>query len=643
MKAFLIALLFPSLLLADIYVSPTGSDDAAGTEQRPLATLGKAVELSRKGTSRRIVVSGDFYDVSVALTSADSGITIEGKSQARLFGGLRLQDWTKLDDHLFAAPVPSGRKLDPRMLQVNGEPRPRSRLPEAGTFTHQSNFNVPWMSTTGGGWKRKPTHEELTTLVYNPADIPDMLDPVGAEITVYHMWDESTVSVSSIDRTTHTLTLSPETGHPPGAFNVHKYVLWNLRAGLTRPGQWFFDRAASKILYYPLPGEDPSRLSILVPTTNSPLTLQGTRENPIHNVVVTNIDLACANVPLMAAGFAARGFPAAVSIQHARNCSLTGLRISGVAGHAIASLTSDTHHLRIERCDIAHCGAGGIYIGGANCTLANNRINHIGEQYPSAIGIMAGGTDQTIIHNTVHDTSYSAINAGGTRINVEANDISRCMQVLHDGAAIYMFAGKFSTMRGNFAHEITDTGGYGASAYYLDERSEDCTVERNLSVNVGWPCHNHMAKHNTIRNNVFINAGDMKLTFPRSTDYTFEGNVLYATGKIRFDNFDAITTLSNNVVYSGAGKVEGIRLKDYSAAGPSTRPFGDTRFADPLFVDWKSGDYGYKRRVAGGGAGAGSRGYERCWGGRPLRMRQGGEAEPGTRRVQSASARSREH
>ncbi|HEX2972695.1 MAG TPA: hypothetical protein VHP11_10200, partial [Tepidisphaeraceae bacterium] len=164
----------------------------------------------------------------------------------------------------------------------------------------------------------------------------------------------------------------------------------------------------------------------------------------------------------------------------------------------------------------------------------------------------------------------------------------------HDGGAIYVFAGKNCILRGNVARDIPDTGGYGSSSYYLDERSEGCIVENNLSVNVGRPSHNHMAKNNIIRNNVFITNGDLRLTFPRSTGHVLEGNILYAAGKITFENIDGVATWSKNVMYSAAGQVEGITLKDYSAAGTVPGARGDTLIADPLFIDLAKGDYRYK-------------------------------------------------
>ena len=121
------------------------------------------------------------------------------------------------------------------------------------------------------------------------------------------------------------------------------------------------------------------------------------------------------------------------------------------------------------------------------------------------------------------------------------------MQELHDGAGIYITFCKGITLRGNFIRDIVDTGGYGASAYYLDEQEEDCLVEGNMALRVARPSHNHMAKNNTVRNNVFIHDGDMTLTFPRSSGFAFVSNILQAKGKISFSNADAITRMEKTL------------------------------------------------------------------------------------------------
>ena len=55
---------------------------------------------------------------------------------------------------------------DFRALVVNDRLCPRARLPQTGRLTHETSFPVRWMSSAGGGWERKPTRQDLTTLQY---------------------------------------------------------------------------------------------------------------------------------------------------------------------------------------------------------------------------------------------------------------------------------------------------------------------------------------------------------------------------------------------------------------------------------------------------------------------------------------------
>ena len=96
---------------------------------------------------------------------------------------------------------------------------------------------------------------------------------------------------------------------------------------------------------------------------------------------------------------------------------------------------------------------GGIYVGGSRAVIDNNHVHAIGRSYPSAIGIYRGGKENLVSHNEVHDCSYSAINYGGEANRVEDNLIYDCMKVLHDGAAIYLFAATNCVVRRNLARD----------------------------------------------------------------------------------------------------------------------------------------------------------------------------------------------
>ncbi|MHC4728546.1 MAG: right-handed parallel beta-helix repeat-containing protein, partial [Planctomycetota bacterium] len=500
------------------YVAVNGDNSWSGRLPRanatmtdgPFATLRAACKATRKHGAEQlkkvIIHEGQyFFDEPLVLTDRDAGLTIESALGARvyIYGGRKVIGWKRDGEKFYSAELPGVKdgSWDFRALVVNGRFCPRARLPENGYFEHLSRFNVPWMSTTGGGWKRKPTKEELTTLKYRPEDLGSWLDINNAEVTVYHMWDESMVGIHTMDKVSHTLTFANPSSHPPGAFGVKKYIVWNVRGGLTRPGQWYLDRSADKVVYWPLPVEDMIKAEAFAPTIESIIRIEGTKDKPVRDITIRGITVSVTTTPLKAGGFGASKFEGAVTITSAQNCRLIDLEIVNVGGQGIKA---SGNNLRIEHCHVHNTGACGIRCFGSRCVVGDNHIHDVGLTYPSAIAMQGGGRGCRISHNEIHETPYTAVNCGGKNNHIEYNLIYHAMQELHDGAGIYCFAGKGLVLRGNFIRDITDTGGYGASAYYLDERSENCLVEGNLSVGIVRPSHNHMAKKNTIRNNVFI-------------------------------------------------------------------------------------------------------------------------------------------
>lgn len=595
------------------HVSPTGADTAPGTREQPFATLGRAVAAARArpdSALRRIRLgAGAYWNVGLVLGPDDSGLVIEAApgEQATLYGGQRLTGWAPEGERWYAATLPplpvsaedvkAGLALpdwEARVLLVDGRSRPRARFPETGELPHQSRFEVRWMSSTGGGWERPPTRGELTTLHYRPGDLPAGLELRNAEVTVFHMWDESCVGVAAHDAEHGQLTLASEPGHPPGAFGVRKMVVWNTREGLTRPGQWYHDRVRNRIVYWPLPGEKMDELDVVVPTRTILVRLAGAAGRPVKNVTLRGLRLSATTVPLKAGGFAAGHFDGAITLQGTEDCSFENLTVQGVAGHAIRTRGKNVR-TRVVNSEITDCGAGGLYVGGEGAVIQNNRVHGIGLAYPSAIGIHQGGRDSQVIHNEVFDCPYSAINYGGTSNRIEHNLLYDCMKVLHDGAAIYLFAATNCVVRGNVVRDVKDTGGYGASAYYLDERSTGCAIEGNLSLRVNRPLHQHMANNNRVSDNVFLVEGDAQLTFPRCEGYTMERNILHATGNIRIDNPQAVSHWSKNLFHSGTGQFTGVRLEagGYGAVGSEPLQAGDTVLADPRFRDREKGDYGF--------------------------------------------------
>ncbi len=574
------------LQAATFVVAPGGKDANPGTNAQPLATLAAARDAARKagpGPHRIVVKPGDYFlPETFTLDPRDKGLTIEADppGKATFYGGTLVTGWRPDGDRFWCADVPGVKegKRDFRELVVGDQMPDRARMPESGTFLHRSVFPVHWLSSVGGGWERKPTQEELTTMCYDPKDVPATLDVKNAEVRVYHMWDESLVGVARHDREHATLTFSPPAHSPPGAFGVKKYVIFNTREGMTRPGQWYLDRTAGRIVYWPLPGQDMTKTKVVAPSLERLVQIADAKKQPVENLTLRGLVFQATKTPLKPSGFGAGGLAAAVSLTGARNCVMETLEICNVGGQGLQ--LGRVADCRIANCHIHHTGACGLRVEGARTLVTRNHIHHAGVSHSSAVAVSAGhhSSDENeeglhLYRNEIHDAPYSGIAAGGRNNLFEENLIYRVMRELQDGAAIY--GGMIrSVLRGNVVRDVVKMGeGYGISAYYLDEGALDCIIERNVSVGVERPIHNHMVRNTMIRDNVFIAEGDMTLSFARSAGCTVEGNTLFVPGKLKVSPNSAIKAWKNNVVFHGGmgkdGAAQAFTIDDAMPASPT--------------------------------------------------------------------------
>src|SRR5437762_3468442 len=80
---------------AQIYVSPSGSDTAAGTSAQPVETLAKARALARGKTATVHLSAGTFQlTAPLALDSGDSNVTWQGSGNTVISGGVKVTGWT---------------------------------------------------------------------------------------------------------------------------------------------------------------------------------------------------------------------------------------------------------------------------------------------------------------------------------------------------------------------------------------------------------------------------------------------------------------------------------------------------------------------------------------------------------------------
>ena len=361
--------------------------------------------------------------------------------------------------------------------------------------------------------------EKLHLTIRFIGDIPEDLDVRNAEVRLYHMWAESLVGVASHDKEKHELVMSSPAAWPMGACKRRKYVIYNTREGMKEPGQWYLDRTNGRLVYWPLPDEDMTKADVIAPVMNRVLELKGSRKAPVTNVTLKNLTVQCTSTELKSPGWGSASLTAAVELNGTKDCVLDSLTTSNVGGLGVAVTNSSGGVLRNS--EVAQTGACGVKINAKGMRVEKNHIHHTGVSYPGSAGVIMSADGIELVRNEIHDTPYSGvIGGGGKKCLIEENLIYRAMLVMHDGAAIYGNL-KESVIRGNVVRDIRPNGkGFGASGYYLDEGSYDCIIEKNVSLNVARPTHNHITRGTIIRDNVFVFDGDMTVSFQRSENIT---------------------------------------------------------------------------------------------------------------------------
>ncbi len=537
--------------------------DSITDNKSVFSTIEAALEASRKHADKRKLIKiakGPYYlDESIILNEKDNGLTITGDGKNTIiYGGIKIEGWKK-EGQFFTSTIqhqiPEGYSF--KVLEVNGKFAGRSRLPQEGYFKHQSKFDIKWMSTTEGVGQQA-TLEELTRMIVSPSDIEPWKDDFeNAELTVMHEWDETLVKIKEIDTVNNIVHFSYPVAYAPGAFDSENYCVWNTKAGLTSPGQWYYNKEEKKIYYYPAPGENPNTLEVICPVVENIIKIEDACD-----IQIQNLDFRATISPMILGGFGAKWFDGALSIKSSQNSTFKNLRFSSLSATAIKGLQCDS--MVISDCYFKNTGGPAIRIIGSHNKITNNLIHDVGLVYPSSIALYCNVTDPnakeewergkncgnlTISHNEIFNTPYTAIACGGKNTTISFNKIHKAMRVLRDGSGIYITFCNNLLLTNNFVFDIES--GKPTSAYYLDENTSNSVMKNNLAINTSRPVHTHLSKNNLYQNNVFIcKNSDAVISFQRCDSISFVRNVIVADNSVYFQQLSGATTIENNISFA---------------------------------------------------------------------------------------------
>lgn len=574
--------------------------------ENEFTSLEQAIEVtkSKPGNYTILLANGShFLKKTILLDSINNNMVITAQKGAKpvLYGGKPLDKWREEGKFLVADVSGS----DFRILEINGRFAERSRIPETGTLDHISVFKNKWLSTLEGGFDIKPTEEQLLTMKYKPGDSEKLSDLGNSEITLFHMWDETLMRVAENDTVNNKITFSQVPAYPAGAFGITKYIVWNTKMGMTKPGQWYLDRSKGELYYWPLAGETIQNIRAVIPVVDELIRIRNAKK-----ITISNLDLRSNNSQIQIGGFGAKWFHGAISAFNSKNLTFDHLTFCNLTTHALKAIKCND--IVISNCLIHHIGAAGIRFIGSGSAITNNLIHDVGLIYPSTIALYVNVTDpnaieewnlgkdegnNTINHNEIFNAPYCAISCGGHDTQILSNRVTKVMQTLADGGGIYITFCKNLVLRGNYVSNISKQHGYGTSAYYLDERTDHALIEGNLAVNVNRPMQNHFCEGNVIRNNVFMVAeGGGLLTFPRCKNFTFEKNVFVSKEPIEIRGINVLLSRSGNIFFNPSRSVIAFDIDKYSVANMQLVKdgFPGIEVEDPNIIFNETGKVSYK-------------------------------------------------
>lgn len=561
---------------ADFYVSPDGSDDYSGTSAEcpdgqdvgksatsagPFATIARAQqavrELKAKDPDRAaaivVQIAGGHYQLGEPLVFGprDGGneeLTVKYQAapgQQPLFsGGVRITGWKTDQDgtwHVQLDKVSEGRP-DFNELFVNNRRATRARFPNSGYLRVE-----------------RVGPDKRTSFTYAEGDLPAgfRAKEGEAELVFLHDWSISRVRIQAIDPATRTLT----TAHTVGPHAKHyrmdhyeahpRYFLENHASFLDVPGEWYLDDETRLLTYKPLEGESIENVVVIAPKLTKLMTIAGEPGRPVRNLQFEGLAFAhCAFEPgeRYAAGQAAfheeedaQGdlrvpTPAAVTLDHARQCQLRHCRVAHVGGTGVW-IRQSARDCQLTACHVADVAGNGVMIGEersrkvdskswiqaapeqatTHCSLTHSLVEQVGQRYFGAVGVWIGMANHiTAACNEVRNTPYTGISVGWMwnptptpchHNTIEKNHIHHVMQKLSDGGGIYTLGRQPGTkLVGNVIHDVPrNAGRAGSNGMFLDQGTTDLLITDNIIYNVDRaPLRFHQATTNLSRSNVLV-------------------------------------------------------------------------------------------------------------------------------------------
>jgi hypothetical protein len=434
---------------ATFFVATTGDDSNPGTEDKPLKTIAAAQAAVRAHPSRGkapltvAVLPGTYYvGNTIVFTTADSGaegapVTYRGFGTATLSGGVKLDvTWSAYKNGIMQANVPasvsSGLSFD--VLFLNGQRQIMARYPN-----YQPNSGKPFGGTAGDYM----ASSRVSRWTHSAA---------GGFVHCMHTsdWGSQHYVIKGVSG--GNLSLSDPLCNARASGLNGQGVVENVFDELDAPGEWYFDKTADVLYFYPPQGTDLSSALIEAAGIETIVQFSGTSTAPVKWINLDGFRYShtsrtftkCNEIILRSDWQIYRG--GSVFVGGVEDSSITNSFFDNVGGNALF-VSGYNRRINIQSNKFIGTGASAIlfmglssavrnpvfgYYGGtvsvanldktpgpktddypAQCTATDNLIHDIGypEKQVAGVGIDMA-QDITVSHNSIYNVPRAGINIG---------------------------------------------------------------------------------------------------------------------------------------------------------------------------------------------------------------------------------------
>ncbi|MFB6343727.1 hypothetical protein ACE1ET_18540 [Saccharicrinis sp. FJH62] len=530
-------LFFFSASAQKIWVSPNGSDTGAGNENDPLKSISSALEKARelrtsnvetiKDGIQIILKAGDYclekpLEIKPEYSGTEASPTIimaEEDYCVRINGGVKVEGWQKVKDHIYRAKLDRDEKLrtlfiDGKRMHMAGTDIPVPGMGEWGKF--EIKGNEPWAFGPGSA---------IDGIKFSADDVVPYKNPEDIELVQFNVWTEKILCVRDMERSGDTTIVKFQ--QPYGAIatsmawagniNFEKdFVIRNAYELLDAPGEFYFN-TKSKQLYCYYDKGDINGAEVIAPVSDGLVTIKGnSTDKRVSHIQFKGIVFSYDHWPLMevagshgfagiqSLGLAVKYIPdgnwhptkynstdvptGAIQIENAANISFIRNRFQGISSAIAINLVNDVKHCTVEgnffndllgnAVNIGHpqhyeIGDGALYKKGVEglCEynlVSNNYIRNVSLDFRQVEAITSFFVANTRIeHNDISGTPYGAITCGWWwgNANIPPSKVAKNNSICYNKV-------------GN-THQVLDDGG----VIYLLGEQPGTKVEENYIFN----------------------------------------------------------------------------------------------------------------------------------------------------------------